>query len=768
MDGTNGEGDLLVIGKPLPRIDARERVTGRAIYPADIQRANMAHARILRSPHAHARIVSIDISKAERLQGVLAVVTARDFVDVPIGATIPFGETGADAWAIAEVNMARHKVCWVGQPVAAIAAVDAHVAAEALALIEVTYDVLTPVLTIEAALAPDAPVVHAHLISKGMESATQIPGWTPPARQPSNVGTRTVIERGTQPAPVEVAATGTASVRVDTAHQGYIEPQACVAEVSADGLATVWTSTQGHHAAEVMICLLTGLPASRVKVVAMEVGGGFGGKILIHGEPATVMLSKKCGRPVKLVLSREEVLQGGSGPAAGASIQVAAQADADGKLLGLTGAFFMDAGGLPGVATSLLMQACAAHYQSPHIRLQGFDVVTNKPKTEAYRAPGGIQAAFAMEQAIDDLAQKLDMDPLELRRRNASRTGDPMPIGTPFPSIGLITILDAVAAHPCWTEPLIKSTFPRGRGLALGYWRGTSMTSACHVTIASDGRPMVTLGTVDISGTRSTMAQVAAEEFGLGIEDVHVATGDTKSSGYSDTTGGSRVARTMTAAVSQACRDALGQLKTRAAEKLQSPVDDVEYAAGVFRARAPAKAGASITLAALMHATLTDGAIVGRGVSTKLPFGVEIGAHVADVEVDPETGEVTVLRYTAFQDVGRALNPIAIEGQIQGSVVQGLGWALTEGFDYDDAGRLRNASLLDYRMPTALDVPPVDCVILETPVPGVPYGVRGVGEVPIVPAAAAIANAVARAIGVRITRMPMTPERIVDALRGRI
>jgi xanthine dehydrogenase molybdenum-binding subunit len=746
---------LKIVGKSVPRIDARERVTGRALYPADIQRAGMAHARLKRSPHAHARIVSIDTSRALRLRGVLAIVTAADFPVVLPGTMIPFGETGADAWPIAELNMARDKVLWVGQPVAAVAAVDLHVASEALDLIDVTYEVLEPAVTIEAALRPGAPILHEHLLTKGLE---------PPARAPSNVGTRTAIERGdTMAAMACAAAVGRAKVVVDTGHQGYIEPQAMVAEVDPNGFATVWTSTQGHHAAEVMLHAITGIPTSRLKVVAMEVGGGFGGKIQPHGEAVTVLLSKKCGRPVKLVFTRDEVLQGGSGPAAGARIEIAAGADKDGKLVALEGTFTMDAGGMPGVPTSLLMQASAAHYQCPNLKLVGTDVVTNKPKTEAYRGPGGIQAAFAMEQAIDDLAVRLKMDPLELRKRNASRTGDPMPIGTPFPSMGLTSILEAVGTHTCWTTPLAKGRLPRGRGLALGYWRGTSMTSACHITIASDGRPMVTLGTVDISGTRTTMAQVAAEEFGLSVEDVHVTTGDTKSVGYSDTTGGSRVARTMAAAVVAASQDALGQLKTRAAEKMQIPVGEVDYAGGVFRARNAS--GVSITLAQLMNATLTDGAVVGRGVSTKLPFGVEIGAHVADVEVDPETGQVTVLRYTAFQDVGRALNPVAVEGQIQGSVVQGLGWALTEGFDYDDTGRLRNASLLDYRLPTALDVPNIDCVILETPVPGVPYGVRGVGEVPIVPPAAAIGNAIFRAIGVRVPHMPMTPERVVAALK---
>jgi xanthine dehydrogenase molybdenum-binding subunit len=757
MDTTTEKSDLKTIGRSIPRVDARERVTGRAMYPADIQRPNMAHARLKRSPHAHARIVRIDTTKAERLRGVLAIVTAADFPVVTPGTVVPFGETGADAWPMSELNMARSKVFWVGQPVAAVAAVDLHIAAQALDLIEVTYEILEPAITIEAALRPGAPILHEHVLTKGLE---------PPARAPSNVVARTVIERGdTVAALAAAAAVGRAKVAIDTGHQGYIEPQAMVADVDPNGFATIWTSTQGHHAAEVMLHAITRIPTSRLKVVAMEVGGGFGGKIALHGEAAAVFLSRKCGRPVKLVFTRDEVLQGGSGPAAGARIEIAAGADADGRIVALEGTYHMDAGGLPGVPTTLLMQASAAHYQCANLKLIGYDVVTNKPKTEAYRGPGGIQAAFAMEQAIDDLALRLNMDPLELRRRNASRTGDPMPIGTPFPSIGLTTILDAVGQHACWTTPLAKGRLPRGRGLALGYWRGTSMTSACHITIASDGRPMVTLGTVDISGTRTTMAQVAAEAFGLSVDDVHVSTGDTKSVGYSDTSGGSRVARTMTAAVVEASRDALAQLTKRAAEKMQVPADEVDYAGGVFRARHAA--GVAITLAQLMNATLTDGAVIGRGVSTKLPFGVEIGAHVADVEVDPETGLVTVLRYTAFQDVGLALNPAAVEGQIQGSVVQGLGWALSEGFDYDAAGRLRNASLLDYRLPTALDVPDIDCVIIETPVPGVPYGVRGVGEVPIVPPAAAVANAIARAIGVRVPQMPMTPERVVRALQAR-
>ncbi|MGI9422750.1 MAG: xanthine dehydrogenase family protein molybdopterin-binding subunit, partial [Hyphomicrobiaceae bacterium] len=552
-------------------------------------------------------------------------------------------------------------------------------------------------------------------------------------------------------------------VVVDTSHQGYLEPQATIANVDSNGFVTVWASTQGQFTTELMIARILGIPQSKLRVIPLEIGGGFGGKIATHGEPIAAKLSEISRRPVKLVLSREEILQGGTGPTAGMQVSLETAADSDGKLTAIKGVYHVDAGGLPGLSPSLFMQASAALYQCDNLHLEGYDVVTNKPRTEAYRGPGGIQAYFAMEQAMDRLCQAMDMDPVTFRKRNAAVTGSRMPIGTPFPSIGLTSILDAVEVHPCWTKSLGDGAMPRGRGFALGYWRGTSMTSACHLTVAGDGRPMVTLGAVDLSGTRTTMAQVAAEQFGMSVDDVFVQMGDSKSVGYSDGAAGSRVARTLTAALVEASDDALDQLRRRAAEILQSDPQDLTYEKTVFRT----SGGSSISIAELMQATLTQGAVVGRGTSVKLPLGVEVGAHVCDVEVDPDTGLVTILRYTAFQDVGRALNPTAVEGQMQGSVVQGLGWALMEHIDYGPDGHARNASLLDYRMPTALDVPAIDCVILETPVPEVPYGVRGVGEVPIVPVGACVANAIARAVGIRVTKMPMTPERVLEALSAR-
>jgi CO/xanthine dehydrogenase Mo-binding subunit len=758
MTDTVATGELRVLGQRLPRIDAGERVTGRAIYPADLTRPGMIVGAVLRSPHAHARIKGIDTSRAKALAGVKAVVTAADFPEIHPNTIIPFGETGADLWVSATIVLARGKVLWAGHPVAAVAAVDAHVAAEALRLISVDYEVLPAIASIEAATASGAPPLHPDHKPKGFEAGTPVP---------ANVGSRTVIERGdTQSALGAAAATAAISVVVDTGHQGYIEPHATVAEADPQGNVTIWASTQGAHQTEMQAAGILGIPQSKLKVVPLEIGGGFGGKITVHLEPLAARLAQISGRPVKMTMSRTEILAGGSGPPAAARVEVKVGAATDGRLTAIDARYLVDTGGIPGTPTALLMQASTACYQTETLRLEGMDVVTSKPRTEAYRGPGGIQAAFAVEQAMDELAIKLGMDPLTFRQRNAAVTGSLMPAGTPFPSIGLTTILEAVAAHPCWRNPLAEGCHPRGRGLALGYWRGTSMTSAAQLTIAGDGRATVTMGTVDISGTRTTMAQVAAEELGLGIDDISVVMGDTKTSAYSDAAAGSRVGRTMAAAVVDACRDALDQLRRRAAERMQVPESDVGYSRGVFQTGGSG-ISASISIGELMRQTLTDGAVIGRGVSTKLPFGVEVGAHVVDVEVDPETGQVTVLDYTAFQDVGLAMNPTAVEGQMQGSVVQGLGWALTEAIDYDADGQVRNASLLDFRLPTALDVPKIGCVIIETPVPGVPYGLRGVGEMPIVPVAAAVGNAIRRAIGARVTHMPMTPERVLAAIAAK-
>ncbi|MBI3967238.1 MAG: xanthine dehydrogenase family protein molybdopterin-binding subunit [Chloroflexi bacterium] len=763
-----------VVGKRVPRVDGIDRVTGSAVYPADFTLPGLLHAKIKRSPHAHARIVRIDTSKAEALKGVLAVATAADFPELPMGTSAPLGEVAIDLWSLTRLDMAREKALWVGHPVAAIAATDPHIAEAALDLIEVEYEVLDPVLDIEGAMRADSPVLHDHLVTTGVE---------PKPSKASNVASKMAfgrgdVEQGFADADVVVER----RFKIDVAHQGYLEPQACVVQVDPRGQVTIWTSTQGIFTIKMQVGTLLDIPLSKVKVIALEIGGGFGGKIYAHAEPIAVILARKTGRPVKLVFSREEVLRG-TGPGAAALLEIKIGAKSDGTLTTGQARFAYDAGAFPGSPVGAGLMAGFAAYKWQNLKLEGYDVVTNKPRVEAYRGPGAPQAIFGVEQLVDEVAGKLGIDPLELRRRNAVGPGDASPTNRPYPSIGLREVLDAVAAHPHWSAPLTaggtagqrdsgtnghgSTAAPlRGRGLAVGHWPGASMSSACNVMVSGDGTLSITVGTVDLTGTRTSLAQIAAEEFGLEVDDVYVQTGDTESVAYSDVAAGSRTMRTMGAAIQIACQDALAQLKERASQKLECSVDDVEYVGTEFRVKGiPDK---SLPLAKVARASLTEagGPITGRGVTSRMPPAPQFGAHVCDVEVDPGTGRVSVLRYTAFQDVGKAINPIGVEGQIQGGVAQGLGWALTEGYDYDTKGSLRNASLLDYRMPTALDLPMIDCVLVEVPVPGVPYGMRGVGEVPIVPPAGAAANAVAQALGVRIAEMPMTPERILRALRG--
>ncbi|MEZ5854029.1 MAG: molybdopterin cofactor-binding domain-containing protein [Hyphomicrobiaceae bacterium] len=434
-----------IVGQRVARIDAGERVTGRAVYPADLVRPGMLEGAVLRSPHAHARILAIDTSRARALAGVKAIVTAADFPVIQPSTIIPFGETGADLWVSALIVMARDKVLWRGQPVAAVAAIDRHVAEAALGLIDVDYEVLRPVVSMDAALAPSAPIILPEHRPKGFDP-TVIP--------PGNAGGRTVISRGDTGAAFDAAAAiAEIAARIDTPHQGYIEPHACVAEADPQGQVTLWASTQGAHQTGIQTAGILGLPQSRLKVIPLECGGGFGGKITVHLEPVAARLSQLAGRAVRMVMTRSEMLGGATGPPAGAEIKVKVGATTDGRLTAIEGHYLIDTGAVPGTPTTLLMQASTACYQTDTLRLEGIDVMTSKPRTEAYRGPGGIQGAFAVEQAMDELAIALDIDALSFRRRNAAVTGSTMPIGTPFPSIGLTTILDQVAAHPCWTDP---------------------------------------------------------------------------------------------------------------------------------------------------------------------------------------------------------------------------------------------------------------------------------------------------------------------------
>lgn len=742
-----------VIGTRLPRVDGMERVTGRAIYGADFMLQGVIYGKVLRSPYAHARVKVINAQKALDHPDVLAVVTGEDMPVPPEGAVANLGETQIDMDMLREMVLAQEKVLFHGYPVAALAAVTPEAAEEALELIEVEYEPLPVVEDVLQAMAPDAPIIHPDLRTETMGGKGD---------RPTNVAghvefDRGDVEAGFRQADVVVEET----FRTDMVHQGYIEPQACTAQVDPDGRLTVWTTTQGSFTVKMQLAALLDLPLSKVKVVPLEIGGGFGGKIYVFLEPLAALLSRKSGRPVKMVMTREEVLRA-TGPASPAVITVKVGARTDGTITAMGGKLIYDAGCFKGSPVGMAALVGFAGYPAPNIRIDGYDVVTNKPRVNAYRAPGGPPAGFAVESVMDMVAERIGMDPVEFRLKNAAQEGDLLPNNLKFNRIGFREVLERVKRHPGWTAPLTGKN--RGRGVAIGYWRGATFTSSCHVTVNADGTISLVLGSVDLTGTRTSLCQIAAEEFQMTPAEVAVQMADTDSAAYTDVTGGSRITYSQSIAVHRACQDALNELKRRAAIRLNARPEEIEYRERWFAlAKDPDR---KISLKELATASLTseDGPVIGRGSASRMQPAPAFGAHIADVEVDPETGKVRVLRYTAFQDVGCAVNPTQVEGQIQGGAAQGIGWALTEGYFYDK-GILKNPSLLDYRMPTSLDLPLIDVELIEVPASDGPYGVRGVGECPIVPPPGALANAIYRAVGVRMTKLPMTPEEVFWATR---
>jgi CO/xanthine dehydrogenase Mo-binding subunit len=659
--------------------------------------------------------------------------------------------------SIREITMASDKVRYHGQAVAAVAASDPFIAEEAARLVEVEYEELPVVEDVLAAMQPEAPLVHEDL-------CTEEEGKHEKAARPSNIATHMLYTRGDVEAGFrEADVVLEHTYRTQMVHQGYLEPQACAARVEPDGKVTVWTSAQGIFTIRTQLVELLGLPASRIKVVPMEIGGGFGGKALAFFEPTVVALAQKTGRPVKLVISREEVLRA-TGPGAPAVITVKAGAKRDGKLTAVSTTMRYDAGAFPGSPVGRGILVGLAPYKLENMWAEGFDVVTNKPRVQAYRAPGGTPAAFAVEALMDELAEAIEMDPLTFRLRNAAEQGDLLPLGMPLNRVGLKEILQQIHSHPCWTTPLHGPH--RGRGLALGYWIGGTFTSSAQVAINPDATASVFVGTVDLTGTRTTILQMVAEELQLTPPEISITVGDTDTAPYADLSGGSRITYTMSAAAYQACQDTLAQLKERAAEKLKVAQEDIEYAEKRFWAKSDPQTVVTLKDIARESIAWGKGPIVGKGSTTRMQPAHAYAAHVADVEVDPETGKVKILNYTCFQDAGCAVNPVQVEGQLQGGAVQGIGWALTDEYVFEK-GILKNANLLDYRCPVALDLPMINTVIVEVPASDGPYGIRGTGEVPIVPPGAALANAIYRATGVRFYELPMNPERVFWALRAK-
>jgi len=728
-----------LVGTRVMRPDGVDKVTGRARYGADAFAPGQLVGAILRSPHAHAKIRGIDTKKAEKLKGVKAVITSADLPDLTNG--------DAELHSVLENCMARKKALYDGHAVAAVAAVDAETARKALKLIEVDYQVLPHVTDVDEALKPGAPIIQPRVKTKGGK-ATNL----------ANVATfgHGDVDAGFAKADVIIEK----SYRTEQTHQGYIEPHACLASVGPDGHGELWVTTQGPFMYRNWCAKLLGMEQSQLKVTSSEIGGGFGGKTHVWAEPVALALSRKANRPVKLVMSREEVFRA-SGPTSPTSIDIRLGATRDGRIVAADAQMRYGGGAFPGIWGEVGAMAAWACYDIANVRSVGYEVIVNRPKVAAYRAPSAPMAAFAVESTVTLMAEKLGLDPVEFRLKNAAREGTRASYGPTYGPIGIVPTLEAVKKHPHMQKRLGKN---QGRGVACGFWFNFGGQTCADLVIDLDGTVGLSVGTVDVGGARASLSLIAAEELGIPYEQVRCNVADTASLGQNDMTDGSRGTFSSGMATIFAARDAIETLRKRAAKTWGVDVKDVSWKDGKAVAKGKSK---SLTLAELAAGSPnTGGPISGHSQIVADGAGVSFASHICDVEVDPETGATRIVRYTVVQDAGKAVHPDYVEGQFQGGAAQGIGWALNEEYVYGKDGRLQNPGFLDYRIPVCSDLPFIDTEILEIPNPNHPYGIRGVGETSIVPPLAAIANAVADAAGVRMTHVPMSPPRILAAIKS--
>ncbi len=733
-----------VVGTRPIRHDGADKVTGKARYGADYSARTQLYGKILRSPHAHAKIKSIDTSKAEALEGVRAVVTHKDF---------PVALEGDDAvQAMREGIMASDRVRFKGHPVAGVAALNVHIAEEAIGLIEVEYEVLASVMTTQDAMKDGAPILYDDLRTD--ELGETVEGNTNVAQHMQySLGD---IDKGFAEADVIVER----DFNTATVHQGYIEPHNCTVDWNKDGRVYIWNSTQAPFEVRDQTAQILGLDVVNAKLTPMEIGGGFGGKWEPYGEPVAALLSKNTDRPVKIVHTRTEEFDS-TGPTPGSHMRVKIGATKDGKFTAAQAYIAFEAGFSAGSVIEAGAQCVFACYDIANGLIDGYDVVVNKPKSAAYRAPGSTHVAMATETVVDELSKELGIDPIELRLLNAAKEGTRRVDGPLFPRIGCVEVLETLRDHPHYKTPLKGPN--QGRGLAVGFWFNAGMQSSCSIAVNADGSVTLVEGSPDIGGSRVGLAMQAAETLGITAEEVRPAVVDTDSIGFTEGTGGSRVTFATGWAAYEASQDVKRQMITRAATIWDIDADSIEMEKGVIQSKTDSDLKMTFReLAAQLNGT--GGPIMGRGTVDPSGEGGAFCANIVDVEVDPDTGKVDVIRVTAVQDAGKAIHPSYVEGQIQGGTVQGIGWALNEEYFMSDKGTMTNSTFLDYRMPTSLDAPMIDTVIVEVANPGHPYGVRGVGEVCLAPPPAAIANAIHNAAGVRLRDLPMNPGAVMNAI----
>ena len=737
-----------VVGSRPVRHDGTDKVTGRAVYGADVALPGTLHGTILRSPHAHARIRSIDTSKAAAMEGVLGVVTAEDLPEAE-DKLVDVGEGDTRLSYVHGNVLAKAKVLYQGHAVAAVAATNPHIAEQAAKAIEVDYEVLPCSMTAPDAMRAEAELLHDDLCTTELGEQTD---------KVSNIAdhfhwTLGDVDGGFARSDVVVERTFDTA----TVHQGYIEPHNVTALWNHDGRLHLWCSTQGAFVVRDVTSKILEIPVSSIRVTPTEIGGGFGGKIPVYMEPVAALLSKKSGRPVKILMSREDVFLG-TGPTAGTHSRVKIGATKDGKIQAMAAELAYEAGAYPGSFVTPGGMCVFAAYECENISVEGYDVVVNKPSCAAYRAPGAPQAAFAAEQVIDEVAREIGMDPVDFRLQNAAKEGTRRVDGPKFRRIGCEEVLEAVRNHPHYQAPLEGPD--RGRGVAVGFWFNVGLESSCTLNVNTNGTVNLVEGSTDIGGTRTSIAMQAAEVLGIPAEDILPEVVDTDSVGFTSVTGGSRTTFATGWAAHDAAQKIVTEMKARAAKLWSVEANQVDHAKGTYSSN-----GNSATFRELAgQASRTGGPVSATATVKPRGVGGSFAANIVDVQVDRETGKVDILRFTAIQDVGKAVHPSYVEGQMQGGSAQGIGWALNEEYFMGADGTMKNSTLLDYRMPTALDLPMIDTCIVEVANPGHPFGVRGVGEANIVPPLPAIANAIHDAVGARMQRLPMNPPAVWSAL----
>lgn len=769
-------GPTRIVGRRVARLDAVEKATGATRYVGDLSLPGMLHAKLVTSPHPHARIGRIDTSRAEALPGVAAVCTHRDVPD------LRWGELVQD-----QRVFAKEKVTWVGDPVAIVAARDPETAARAAALVDVDYEPLPAVFDPEAALAPGAPAIN-----EGWEGFAVLPPFAGSYREirGKNVAWRQTIARGDVEAAFRAAhLVLEETYEVPMGQPAPIETHALLAQAGPDGRLTLWTNIQIPFAAREVVAHALHLPMSKVRVIVPPIGGAFGAKCQVWLEPHVAALALKARRPVRLVLTREEEMTLCQ-PRHPGRIRIASAVSRDGKVLARRARTLFDTGATTMLAPIQAAWGCfmaVGPYAIPNLDLDVACVHTNAPSSGLVRGPSGPQTCFAVESHTDELARRVSLDPLEFRLRNVLTEGAEAPTGHRLASVGLKEALERVARSIGWGDRPRGTR--RGKGLAVAFWSTlTGQGSGAVVQVNEDGSVRLHTGAVD-HGTGATfagLAQIIAEELEVPFETISIVHSDTETTPFDFGGVGSRTTFNQGQAVRLAVADARRQLAAVAGQQLGVPPEELELAEGRFQVVGHPDRAVPLALCAAL-APYTAGPVVGRGTYNGTPpspspdvrftgafhramNAPSFGAQAAEVEVDPDTGRVRVLRVAAALDVGYAINPLGIEGQIAGGVVQGLGIALTERSVLVE-GRIRNPSLLDFKLPLAPDVPPIDVHIVES-ARGLPpgsepavYGAKGVGEPPVIPTAAAVANAVADATGVRHHALPLLPERVWRGMR---